>query len=363
MKRWYGALGALAVGLAPAWAGAMDAPHDQTFTNDNCNNCHALFVVDGTKVDSNAGCVACHNSLPSSSHGFPWLSSDQATPGESGNQHSWTGAAVNARYGARYPTNMAIANKLVNGRLQCATCHDPHHAAAQNAPGSRHTSIPIGFAVDEMGGPAAGTARMTLVDPGTAAKGYRIKIQTANAGGGTFVISHDFGLATPSWFNWSGSAWVPGTVSGPGKPYANGANVALNDPAVAVRFTAGAVADNYWDFYVSYPFLRVTNVEDAFCRQCHFDRFMSSVRVRGAEAHVNLRPDGVRRFSHPVNEALGSNGKGYDRTLATVLDANGAAQPAGDGNATNDLSFHAGGVVRCTTCHAVHNADSNSLTQ
>jgi predicted CXXCH cytochrome family protein len=30
-------------------------------------------------------------------------------------------------------------------------------------------------------------------------------------------------------------------------------------------------------------------------------------------------------------------------------------------NATNDLVLN-GGVVGCTTCHAAHNADSNSLT-
>lgn len=362
MKRWYGigALAALVLG-SQALAGP-DAPHDQTFGDGNCYNCHALYTMSpGGVADYSQGCVSCHNTVVNSRRGFPWLSSDQASPGESGNQHSWSGMAVNPGRGARAPTASSVAQRLVDGKLQCSVCHDPHRAAPENTPRSLHTSIAVGTPVDESGGPAAGTARMTLVSPGTAAKGYRLKIQTANAGGGTFVVSHDFGLTTPSWFNWSGSAWVPGTVSGPGKPYVNGADVTLNDPAVSVRFTAGAVADNYWDFWVSYPFVRMPSGNDEFCLNCHFARDMDSRRVRGA--HPTIRPDGVRRFSHPVGEAIGSNGKGYDRTVATVLDANGATQITGDGNPTNDLSFHAGGVVRCTTCHSVHNADSNSLTQ
>ena len=33
-----------------------------------------------------------------------------------------------------------------------------------------------------------------------------------------------------------------------------------------------------------------------------------------------------------------------------------------NGNATNDYLLDGSGAVQCTTCHAVHNADSNSLT-
>jgi hypothetical protein len=84
---------------------------------------------------------------------------------------------------------------------------------------------------------------------------------------------------------------------------------------------------------------------------------MSSVRVRGADF---VKPNGSTLFSHPVGETLGSNGQAYDRTM--ILDANGASsQTVGDGVAHNDLVLR-GNTVMCTTCHAVHNGDSNSLT-
>lgn len=359
MKRCLVTLAIVVGAVVPALVLAMDAPHDQTFTNDNCANCHALFDVTGSDLESSRGCITCHNSpsLPVNSHGFPWLTEDQASPGKGGHQHSWTGYALNPGIGTRIPTNLSIADKLVNGRLQCATCHDPHHAAPESAPNSQHTSIPIGVAVDESGGPV-GTGQMTLVTAGTQAKGYRVKIQTATGGGGTFAISHDFGLATPSWFNWVGGAWVAGTATGPGKPFTNGVNVTLDDDAVSVRFSAGAVAEDYWDFYVSYPFLRTTMVEDAFCKQCHPDRFMDAVRTRGAD--LTYRVNGTRKFSHPVGEGLDSNGFGHDR-VGAILDTNGVVQSSGDGVSSNDLRLD-GGVVRCTTCHAVHNGDSNSLT-
>lgn len=361
MKRWLGTLAVLLLVGSPALVAALDAPHDQTFSEDgNCNNCHALWVASpGGQSDFNPGCASCHAAVANSRFGFPWSSSDQASPGRGGNHHSWTGAAVNPARGAKSPGNSALSRRLVDGALQCAVCHDPHTSAPENAPSSLDTSIPVGVGRPGSGSPT-GTAQMTLVSPGTAPKGYRIKIQTAGAGGGSFVISHDFGLATPSWFNWSGGAWVPGSVSGPGKPYTNGADVALDDPAVTVRFTAGAAADDYWDFYVSYPFVRIMNAADELCLQCHAERKMGAVRVRGADPYI--RPNGVRLFSHPVNEALNSNGKNYDRVVGAVLDADGAPQSTGDGNVTNDLTL-TGGVVRCTSCHAPHNADSNSLTK
>ncbi len=213
--------------------------------------------------------------------------------------------------------------------------------------------------MDETGGPSAGTARMTLVTPGTSSKAYRVLIQTVTAGGGTFILSHDFGLATPSWFNWSGTAWVVGTSLGAGMPFSNGTPVALDDPAVTVTFTAGAAVGNYWDFYVSYPMLRTTNVSDAFCLSCHASRAMDHVRVAGEDS--SYLPNGIRQFSHPVGDALNANGKNYDRAVA--LDANGAVQTTGDGKSSNDLVLDPStGTVGCTTCHAVHNADSNSLT-
>jgi hypothetical protein len=149
---------------------------------------------------------------------------------------------------------------------------------------------------------------------------------------------------------------VAGTATGAGKPYLNDAPVALDDAAVTVAISAGAAVGDYWDFAVSYPFLRTMNVEDSFCYMCHDERVMSSARAHGSDS--SYRPNGSRRFSHPVNEALT---RSYDRT-AGILDASGVVQSTGDGIASNDLELE-GGKVRCTTCHGVHDADSNSLTQ
>jgi len=362
MIRRISILSALVLALAPAAARALDAPHDQTFSDGNCANCHSLLVTSGPSGDPDytPGCMACHNAPRAANRfAFPWLTSDQGIPGLGGTHHSWSGYAANPQVGARSPVGAAIAKQLVDGRLQCTVCHDPHHAAPESAPGGQHTSIRVGTAVNETGGDAAGTATMTLVAPGSVAKAYRVQIASVSAGGGTFIVSHDFGLATPSWFNWVGGAWVGGTAAGPGKPYTNGADVALDDTAVQVRFTAGAAVGNYWDFWVSYPFLRATMQEDALCVSCHEERNMTSVQVRGADPYY--RPDGARRFSHPVGEGLNSNGKNRDRTAVTMLDASGVVQASGDGNATNDLVLP-GGVVRCTSCHAAHGADSNSLS-
>lgn len=336
----------LVVALAPVMGAALDAPHDQTFSDGDCNKCHSLYVTSGTSgaPDYSTGCLQCHNSQPSGRLGT-WLSADQAVPGTNGVHHSWSGYAQNTRLGTRSPVSAVTASKLVDGRLQCAVCHDPHNAAPENAPYEKHVSIPRGT------GAAGG---MTVAVPGSSPKAYRVQI----APSGGFVLSHDFGLAVPSWFNWDGAGWIPGTADGPGKPFTPGVAVALDDDT-QVQFAAGAAAGQYWDFYVTWPFLRAPINGDAFCIDCHAERVMSSYRARGADASYPV--DGVRHFSHPVGEGMGSNGHGTDRPADGILDASGVLQAAGDGNPTNNL-FLPDGVVRCTTCHSVHGTDSNSLT-
>jgi hypothetical protein len=357
--RWLECLAAAAVLLSPVLATAIDAPHDATFSDGNCNNCHTMFDSSASgAADYDRACLSCHNSKPGGPSGFPWLTSDQARPGLGGNQHNWSAFAVNARLGTTAPASSTMSQHLVDGRLQCEVCHDPHKSAPENLPGARHTSIPVGTPVSQSGGPA-GTAQMTLVAPGAVAKGYRVQILSVSAGGGTFIISHDFGLPTRSWFNWNGSAWVAGTATGPGGTYSNGATVALDDPAVTVSFSAGAVAGAYWDFFVAYPFLRVTMLSDTMCGGCHANRVLDIKKSGGLDSTV--RPDGQRIFSHPVSVALGANGRNTDLTAAAMLDTGGQPQASGDGNVSNDLRLDAG-IVRCTTCHAIHNADSNSLS-
>ncbi|BDG06859.1 hypothetical protein [Anaeromyxobacter oryzae] len=351
--RWLGTLAAAAVAaLLPVLASAAEAPHDASFSDGSCDNCHAMYDTSASGAKNYAkGCITCHNNHPGGPSGFPWQTSDQATPGLGGSQHSWSGPAVNAARGAQMPSDYSMYKRVIDGNLQCAVCHDAHNGNPTYAPNSRQTSIPVGVAQNKSGGATGGTGQMTLVTPGSKAAGYRVQIQTVNGGtGGTFILSHDFGLATPSWFNWNGAAWVAGTSTGTGMPFTNGAAVALDDPAVTVKFSAGYVVGNNWDFYVAFPFLRVTNVADALCKNCHAERVMNATRAMGNDP--GYAPNGSRLFSHPVNVSMDP---------ATIADTNGVLQTTGDGNGANDLKLDAG-VVRCTTCHAVHNASSSSLT-
>lgn len=353
--RWLSILAAAVAVLLPlgAVADVLDAPHDGSGTNGDCNLCHDLVGSNGG-TNFTSRCQACH--ATKAGHGFPWLDTDQAAPGVGGNHHSWSGQAENATYGASLPQSPSAMARLDDGKLQCTVCHNPHSASEALAPNSQNTSIPVGTAVARTAG--TGSATMTLVTSGSVAKGYRVKIQ---AGGTSFVISHDYQLASPSWFNWNGSAWVIGTDTGPGRAFTPGTAVALDDPAVTVRFTAGAVAGDYWDFRITYPFMRLAAVDDIACYNCHRSRVMKHTRVGGFDGAYPA--NGTNLFSHPVEQPLNANGKGLDATPASMLDVNGLPQGTGDAKASNNLVLYgASQVVRCTTCHAVHNADSNSIS-
>ena len=340
------------VGIASP-ARALDAPHDQTFSTGDCSNCHALFdtTASGAK-DSSRGCVTCHQQLANPSLPLHWQATGhQGVPGATGNQHSWSGYADSPLRGAQSPPSVTLQNKLVDGKLQCAVCHDIHTSSPSYAPSSKHLSIPLNTAV------AAGGGSLTLTGTGSVAMGVRVKIDTAS----TFVISHDFGLATPSWLYWNGTAWAKAT-SGTGRSFLPlGSNVTLDDGVTTIQIAGTPAVGTTWDFYVSFPFLRVSNVSDTFCYTCHAPRVMDHVRASGRDAAY--LPDGNRVFSHPVSVSLNANGRGYDRTQANVLDSDGSLQSAagGDGRPQNDLKFD-GTAVRCTTCHAAHSAASNSYT-
>jgi hypothetical protein len=364
-KRWLGALAAAGVAaLVPALAAANpDAPHDASFDTGECSNCHTMYDASASGAkDHTRGCMACHNKIQHQNGpaGFPWYTDQQAVPGVSGDHHNWSGPARNPAHGATPPAAYAISNLLVDGNLQCVVCHEPHNAGRDFAPSSQTTSIPVAAAVGPTGGPAS-TGTMTLVTPGTTANAWRIQLQTVTGSGGTFVLTHNWGVAapaTPTWLNWSASTstWVTGTAAGAGKPFANGVAVALDDTAVTVQFGAGSAVGNTWDFYVGYPFLRFSNVAAGACTMCHAARVLTT--ARGAGRDPLLPPNGVTLFSHPVNVPLNDNGKGYDR--AAPLEPTG--DTASDLNDSNNLVLD-GGMVRCTTCHAIHNADSNSLSK
>lgn len=388
--RWLGTLAAAAIAaLIPARTFASpDAPHDSSFDTGNCSECHTLYTV-GTATgarDYTQGCLTCHNKTQHQGgpNGFPWTTEDQAGPSgaarttwgvdstrsnpNAGSQHSWSGPAVNPAYGARSPSNLAMADQLVDGNLQCVVCHDPHNAGKDYAPDSRQTSIPVGAPQGYDGG-SASTGTMTLVTPGVKARGTRVQIQTWNGTSGTFILSSNFGAGTPTWLNYVNGVWAVGTAAGEGYPFTISActpvetcnAVPLDDPAVTVKFGGSPVVGNYWDFYVAYPFLRSTNVDDVMCTQCHAERNQSL--EQGAGRAAGGTPNGTRKYSHPVGVTMNQNGKGYDAlTQDDIRDTSGVLQAgAGDLNKSNDLVLR-GGKVFCTSCHAVHNADSNSLT-
>ena len=97
------------------------------------------------------------------------------------------------------------------------------------------------------------------------------------------------------------------------------------------------------------PFLRIDNTDDALCLDCHRSRDMVTNSVRTYTGSD---------LSHPVGVALPSSDPEFHNP---PLDVDGNPQPS-DGNTTNDYFFGAGSILKCTTCHGIHNSDSNSGT-
>ncbi len=349
---------ALLAVVVPALALALDAPHDKSFLPGNCQECHQLHNALGasltTQVTISDACMSCHSSHPNARLGFPWTSTDQAVAGVSGVHHRWDATAVNATIGSSLPSDPEMAKRIIAGKLECSVCHNQHMANKAFAPAaSMHSSFAIGTAYPETNAASAGTATLTVQSiavGGVIPRGNRLRVTSA----GNVAISHDQGL---TWFRPTtntGAAWVADAAVPVGGPYLTTQDLQLDDSSVVVRLSAGAAVGDYWDFYVSFPMLRSPNLTGSLCLTCHRDR---------AQGHGDVESggDGVKVFSHPVGEALNTNGRGYDR--GAPLDADGGVQGVnGDTNATNNLELGAGSAVNCTSCHAPHNADSNSLT-
>ena len=364
--RWLGILAVLCSLVSAASVVAVDAPHDGSATNGTCEACHKTHNATGgtllNQPDNNTACTACHNdpltTLNQGRLGLPWISEDQAVPGKGGAQHRWDAMANSPAFGAQNPTDGEMLKRIKDGRIQCAACHDVHADVKAFDPNALHTSLAPGVATAPTGGAAGLT--MTLTAPAAAAvtRGYRVQVLRISGATLEVGITHnaDTTDGPVNWLNHNGTTWVAGALAGTGtKFWASGAAVALDDAAVVVTFTGTPVVGQFWDFYVSYAHLRANNVADAMCLQCHASRDQRHTAVEGPG-------NGTTVFSHPVGQALNANGKNYDRAAANVLDANGVIQATGDGNSTNNLTLVGGTTVSCTTCHNVHNADSNSLT-
>lgn len=357
-KRSARLLTAAAVLLLPVAGRPVSAPHNaSTISNaTGCVDCHAMHNATGANLtnqpDNFTVCTSCHNNLAAGfTFGGKWYSSDQATSGTGGHSHHWAGSTTNSQFGAAPPTDAGMLTNAPGGALQCSTCHDPHLGTAASAPANRHVSIPTGVAQAQTGGTASG-AQMTLtVGAGAIALGYRIRIGPAT---NQFQVSHNARLAATA------SVTYPTTYAIPAANTAVALSQTGDDPAVSVSFGALPTATGgYWDFYVGFPFARVALGEGEMCVNCHAAR---NQRHADVETSTTYGWASGKPFSHPVGEGLGANGVGYD--VATPLDVNGAVQGAAgrDANPTNDLVLSPTSNVTCLSCHAAHNADSNSQT-
>ncbi|WP_242392763.1 cytochrome c3 family protein [Anaeromyxobacter oryzisoli] len=353
--RLFAALVALA---GPLVARATDAPHAASVIQNStgCEDCHMLhFAVGPTltkQADNFTVCTSCHNNLAASfTFGGKWYSSDQGTPGAGGHSHHWNTSTTNATYGATPPTSSALSSYTPGNVLQCSTCHDPHPASAANAPANVHVSVATGTALAQSGGATSGATMTLAVGATPVPNGYRIQIGPA---ANQFQVSHNARYQSTTSVTWTSTYTI--TAANTAIPL----SAAGDDPALSVTFsTMPTATGGYWDFYVSYPFLRMAAGEGELCVSCHAARNQTHTDV---ESSTTYGWGSGKPFSHPVGEAPNANGGGYD--LSTPLDVNGAVQGAAgkDANATNDLLLSPTGKVTCVSCHAAHNADSNSQT-
>jgi predicted CXXCH cytochrome family protein len=342
-----GALAALAVATGGVVL-ASDPPHwlGATSTTDCTTPCHVTHNAQGGNLTSDAGntnlCQSCHDST-----GLPISNSDIATPGTSGSSHAFGVSTIHATFETQDPLNNEMLLRVMDGNVVCSTCHD-QHAAKKEFGGTPRVSAAnkVQFATPP------GSGSLTSGGTYTGDFGYWYLIEIDGQGSEAD--------ATFRWSKDNGTSWMAtGVGAGGGVP------VALGADGVEVTFS-GLAADAFkvgeqWEFYASWPFLRAKldqgdiTLGDKFCRDCHRSWVMTHDSVGGTREY-----DGQQK-SHPVGVALNANSRDYDR--ATPLDANGGEQGvSGDGLSRNDLALDGSGFVQCLTCHGVHYADSNSLT-
>jgi nitrate/TMAO reductase-like tetraheme cytochrome c subunit len=324
----------------------FDPPHlSSANTHVDCvTPCHAPHVdFESLYVAaSNANiCQSCHNESGMAS-ALPMLTPDTAVPHAGGFHHAWGVPAENAAAGATPPADAEMAQRIMQSQVVCSTCHNQH------------------FAVSTMGGTPriSPSEKITALGPGAMTSGGTF----SGPRGVWYLIEIDGeGSQATATFRWSKDVGISWRDSG--VDCGDGADVPLDD-GVVVRFSGTGPADfqitEKWQFDAAWPFLRATldsgdnSGGDRFCRDCHGSWTMDHTSVETYDGS----PKG-----HPVGIPLNANGRGYDRV--TPLDGNGAVQGSGqaDSNASNDLQLDYAGRVQCLSCHGVHGADSNSLTE
>jgi len=332
--------------LFPAIIFSVDPPHwSSASTYEDCDSsCHIVHSSLGstlTQATSNVNsCLSCHNPTGQASD-LPISLVEKANPNISGRHHSFDVPATNSNYGAELPLNTQMAQRILESKVVCSTCHNQHNASASTR------GTPRISRAKKIGGSGTGTCTSGGTYTGTNGIWYLIEIDGAGSQA----------TATFRWSKDNGLTWLQQNVN-----CGNGNPVNL-DNGVNVTFTGGTGAfqiGDRWEFYGSYPFLRANldfqdnTTGDKFCRDCHRSMAMSHIEVENY--------DGTKK-SHPVGIGLNANGMGYDRPAP--LDGNGASQGGvGEDNIkSNNLKLDGAGNLQCLTCHNVHYADSNTQTE
>ncbi len=310
---------------------AVDPPH--WYFDMDCASCHTGHTAAGgtlTAADGNSNlCLSCHT-VGGRASALPIPAPHLL------NEHKYNVTPDAPRWGSQMPTNPEMANRIMDGQLVCSTCHDQHSAKASNR-GRLRVSTPE--RLTSFG--STGTVTVGGSYTGSGGSSYLIEISIADQ---HFRYSKDGGTS------WAGEADI-------------GADVPL-DNGLTVTFAGGSFAlGERWRFSASYPFLRLpldqgdNTTGDRYCRECHSLWAMDHTAVEGAAG------PGSQWLSHPVGESLDANGRGYDRPVP--LDGNGAPQGSAgvDGNRSNDYALDAMNMVQCLSCHHIHYADSNTLTE
>ncbi len=314
--------------LAGPAAEAVDPPH--WYFDMDCDSCHIGHNSAGgglTTAEGNSNlCLSCHTE-GGRAGALPILPSHTLAT------HHYDVTPDAPRWGSQMPQNPEMADRIMDGVFVCSTCHDQHDASASKRGRIRVSTPELLTAFGSTGTPSIGGSYT-----GTGGSSYLIEITIADS---HFRYSKDGGLT------WVGEADI-------------GNDVPL-DLGLTATFSGGTFAlGERWRFSASFPFLRLPLDEgdnttgDRFCRECHSLWAMDHTAVEGSSSGW---------MSHPVGDWLNANGKGYDRPVP--LDGNGAPQGSAgaDGNHSNDFNFDAQGMVQCLTCHGIHYADSNTLTE